>query len=224
MKHQLLLISILCLSGCMSVPKGVTPKPDVAPVQQSVGKLQASTTKTREYVGKTKESQDQAIDSVRKATESLEKYTGTDGAVASAKSSLVDATNQLESARQYNQWADTELANAWKYEGDAKQQITVLSGQIDTAHANETVAVTAVEKWKPIIDQVNSWWGLGAFAYGFKRLASHLLILSLVLGALGVVVFFVFPAAIPVVVALFRKVSSMIGSLVSLVTGLFRKK
>ncbi len=169
----------------MSVPKGVAPKPDVAPVQQSVGKLQASTTKTREYVGKLKESSAQSTAAVQRAVNDLDRYTGTDKIIEDAKAQLKIAEDQQQLSNQYIGWADGELANAWTYETQAGDQIKTLSGQIDTAHANETVAVGAVEKWKPIIDQVNKFWGLGAFAYGAKILARHLLILVVALVVFG---------------------------------------
>jgi len=215
------LAALLLLIGCATAPTGVTPKPDISPVRESQVKVQQSVGKTREYVTKTRASEAQTAESIRKATESLEKYTGVNGAVDSAKTALKDAEAQIKAAQEYSQWADTELANAWKYSSDQKGQIDLLSGQIDVAHKNEETAVKYSLYAKPIIDQVNSYWGLGAFAYGFKVLSQHLFILMLVLGVVGVVVFFLFPAAIPLVAGLFGRMVSLVKGIVG---SLFRKK
>ena len=214
-KLRLLLASSVCLAllvSCTALPKGLTPKPDIRPVQQSAAKVQASVGKSREYVSKLKASEAGVTTSLGKVRRALDQ-SGDSQSVRDAKVSLSQAEAQRKISDQYIQWADTELANAWKYGEDEKQQILTLSGQIDTAHENERVAVAAVEKWKPIIDQVNSYWGLGAFAYGFKLLANHLLILTLVLGAVGVVVFLLFPALLPVALGFFRGLSSGVGKL-----------
>lgn len=102
-------------------------------------------------------------------------------------------------------------------------QIGTLSGQIETAHKNEQAAVEFNKYSKPIIDQVNSYWGLGAFLYGFKILARHLLILIAVLAVVALIVFglsFVFPAIIPFI----RMVGSFLASIFRSIGNLFRKK
>ena len=79
-----------------------------------------------------------------------------------------------------------------------------LDGQLrdQTAKANKLAddydtTQQQLAKQKVIIDQVNSHWGLGAFAYGFKVLFRHLIILAVVLIGLGIAVTilsFIFPA------------------------------
>lgn len=224
MKHKLLprLASLaLCLSicSCAGLPKGLTPKPDIRPVQTRVEQAHASVGRARTNLSKERESEQRVSDSLRKAKADLGRA-GDSQAVKDAQASLQEAEKQRLVSLQYREWADTELASSWRYLDEAKGQIVTLGTAIDKSHENERVAVAAVEKWKPIIDQVNSFWGLGAFAYGAKRLASHLFILVLVLGVGGAILFFVFPAAIPFVVGIFRGITSTIGRVFSI----FRRK
>lgn len=212
--HRVLsLCAALLLIGCATAPKGLTPKPDVRPVQESVAKAQASIGKTREDVVRLKQSQEKASDALKRANDYLDKFTGASQAVSDARKELDVVRAETDQARKYTDWADTELANAWKYETDAGERISVLSGQIDVAHQNEATAVAYSLKAKPVIDQVNSYWGLGAFAYGFKILARHLLIVALVLGVGGALLF-IFA----------RPVITLVATWFTVVISWFRKK
>jgi hypothetical protein len=55
-----------------------------------------------------------------------------------------------------------------------------------TTSKNLNIEIARAAADKAVVAQVNSWWGLGAFAYGIKRLLTHLLWL-----ALGIVVLIV---------------------------------
>ena len=186
----------IALVGC-ATPRGVTVKPDVRPVVESHQKAQASVGKSREYVTKIQDSQAKVSESLRRATESLNKYTGTDQVIADAKLALADATEKLRVSQEYAAWADTELANAWKYETEVGERVTTLSGQIDQAHKHEQDLADWQAKYEPVIKQVNKWFGLGAIIYGFQKLAKNILILGVILAVLAAALYglsFAFPA------------------------------
>jgi hypothetical protein len=191
-----LLLASLVLVGC-ATPSGVTPKPDIRPVIVSHQKAQASVGKSQKYVSQIKSSQAKVGESIQKAVSSLDKFTGASTAVEDAKKSLADAQNALSESQGYAAWADTELGNAWRYEADTGEKITTLSGQIDQAHKHEQELADYEAKTKPVIDQVNKWWGLGAFVYGAKVLSRHLFILAAVVAVIALALFalsFFFPA------------------------------
>lgn len=89
-------------------------------------------------------------------------------------------------------------------------QIVALGGQIDTAHKNEQAMADWKKANEPVITQVNKYWGLGAFAYGAKVLARHLLILGLILGVAGVVLWFFAPGVIKVVATGFSIIAAFL--------------
>lgn len=98
-----------------------------------------------------------------------------------------------------------------------EQDLNSVKAQLDTTQKNlndaQTVEIpklknqiasqaTELANDKIIVDQVNSRWGLGAFAYGFKMLFKHLLIMIAVLAvvAIGILVLsFFFPFIIPLI-------------------------
>jgi hypothetical protein len=168
--------------------------------------------KAREHLGKEREAEQRVSTSLGKVKTSLDSA-GDSQAIRDAQAALKEAEQQRVVSAQYRDWADTELSNSWRYLDDAKGQISILSGQIDVSHANEQLAVAAVEKWKPIIDQVNSWWGLGAIGYGLSLLAKHLLILVLALGVIGILLF-IFA----------RPVITLVATWLTVVVSWFRRK
>jgi hypothetical protein len=102
-------------------------------------------------------------------------------------------------------------------------QITDLSGQIEKAHKNEQDLARYNAYAKPIIEQVNRWWGIGGILYGFKVLSRHLFILIAVLAVLAVGVFalsFVFPAIMPFI----RMTGSFIGMFFRKLGDIFRRR
>lgn len=194
MKWQWLLASLV-LMGC-ATPRGVTTKPDVRPVIESHEKAQESVGKAQTHVTKIKESQSRVSESLRKATESLNKYTGTEQIITDAKLALKEATERLRVSQEYAAWADTELANAWRYEVEVGERVSTLSGQIDAAHKHEQELADWQAKYEPVIKQVNKWFGLGAIIYGVKKLAGNILILAAVLAVATGLIYalsFVFP-------------------------------
>lgn len=77
-----------------------------------------------------------------------------------------------------------------------QKQIVTLSGQVDKSYENEKELARYNAYAKPIIDQVNSMWGIGGIIYGFKVLSKHLFILLAVLAGLALAIFvlsFFFP-------------------------------
>ena len=206
------------LLGC-STPTGVTPKPDIRPAVVSHQQAQASVEKSRTYVTQIKSSQAKVGESIQQAVSDLDKFTGTSTAIDDAKKSLAVAQQDLVKSQEYAAWADTELANAWRYETDVGVKLTDLGKQIDTAHAHEEDLAKYEAYSKPIVDQVNKYWGLGAFIYGFKILAKHLFILGIVVGVIALALFalsFFFPI---IGVAL-----GAVKSVFSRVVNIFRRK
>lgn len=214
MKWPWLLASIF-LVGC-ATPRGVTTKPDIRPVIESHERAQASIGKTREHVTKIKESQSRVSESLRKATESLEKYTGTDQVISDAKLALKEATERLRVSQEYADWADTELANAWRYETEAGERISALGGQIDAAHKHEQELADWQAKYEPVIKEVNKWFGLGAIIYGVKKLARNIFILLGVL-AIAAAALYALSFAFPFVGLAFRWVIGVFRRVVNLV-------
>ena len=111
------------------------------------------------------------------------------GYFAKAKEQAAEQQKVLEEQDRENSVLD-QLAQG------QRQEIVRLSTEIETAHKNELAAVAWRKSNEPVITQVNKYWGLGAFAYGFKVLSRHLFILLGVLAVLAAVLFalsFAFP-------------------------------
>lgn len=74
-----------------------------------------------------------------------------------------------------------------------------LKAQTDKANglaANYDKLSEANQALKKTVDQVNRYWGLGAFGYGFKRLVRHLFVLMIILAVVAAALFalsFFFP-------------------------------
>lgn len=208
--------------GC-ATPRGVTTKPDVRPVIESHERAQASVGKSQQYVAKIQDSQKSTAESLRRATESLEKYTGTDKVISDAKLALREATERLRVSQEYAVWADTELANAWRYEKEVGERVSTLSGQIDAAHKHEKELADWQAKYEPVIKQVNKWFGVGAIIYGVKKLAGNLLILAAVL-ALATGIIYALSFAFPIFGIAFRWVKGLVFVVLGKVGNIIRRK
>lgn len=65
-------------------------------------------------------------------------------------------------------------------------ELEIAKGQIDQIVRERDGAQAEANKMRPIVEQVNRWWGIGGVLYGFGRLAQHLLILLAVLVAIAI--------------------------------------
>jgi hypothetical protein len=96
----------------------------------------------------------------------------------------VEYNAAMESAAEADQRAADAYAQASlakQHADDTDKAVGVVKKQIDDAHNREVALKKDNDKMKPVYDQVNSKWGLGAFAYGFKVLSRHLLIMAAVI-------------------------------------------
>lgn len=109
----------------------------------------------------------------------------------------------------------------------ARKQLDEQLGQ-QTAKANKLAddfdALTkSTAKDKAIVKQVNSYWGLGAFAYGAVRLVKHLLIMAAVIAGLAVILLGL-SFAFPVIGVAFRAVGPLFSAVVSRATSIFHRR
>jgi len=144
--------------------------------------------------------------------------------VSRAKEYIVHAQAKAQEQELVIQETDQENARLDQIAQGQETQIVTLSGQIDQHYKNEEQAVKYNQYAKPIIDKVNSYWGLGAFAYGFKLLAKHLFVLGIVLAIVGVILWFFAPAALAAVGLAFRAVKGVLSKVVGSVTNIIRRK
>jgi hypothetical protein len=87
--------------------------------------------------------------------------------------------------------AQTQAINELQEENESRQKII----DIQTKNLNESRQEAADSK--RIVDEVNKYWGLGAFMYGAKRLGWRLLIVVIVVAAISVLLQVFVPWARP---------------------------
>lgn len=97
--------------------------------------------------------------------------------------------------------AETAAANAAASSAEASakaadDRAALAEQQAKTQHDELERSAKENEKMRPIVKEVQSWWGIGGIIYGFKRLAVHILILIAVLLVLGIVLAIAAPGAI----------------------------
>lgn len=118
----------------------------------------------------------------------------------------------------------TQRANETQAELSSQgEAIVVLQGNIQKSHDNEVALAKYNAYAKPIIEQVNKYWGIGAFFYGFKVLGRHLFILAIVLVSIAlilVVLSFIFPA----LGAFLRAAGAVIAAIFRRIGDIFRRK
>ncbi len=93
---------------------------------------------------------------------------------------------------------------------------------LQTKNLNETRQLAADQK--KIVDEVNKYWGLGAFVYGAKRLGWRLLIVAVILSILGFALNLFVPALQPLFAGIVGFIVKIPGRIARFVTGLFRRK
>jgi hypothetical protein len=114
--------------------------------------------------------------------------------------------------------AQTKAIDDLQAENESRQKII----DLQTKNLNESRQEAA--DLKKIKDQVNAYWGLGAFLYGAKRLGWRLLIVAVILSVLGFVLNLFVPELRPLFTAIVGFFVKIPGRLARFVTGLFRRK
>ncbi len=136
--------------------------------------------------------------------------------VERAKEYIVHAQSKAQEQQLVIEETDRENARLDQIAQGQQTQIITLSGQIDEHYKNEKKAIEYNQYAKPIIDQVNKWWGLGAFVYGAKVLSGHLLILALVI-SLAAGVLYALSFAFPFIGLAFRFVRRLFSRVVNII-------
>lgn len=191
LKASNLALLLACLLVGCGTPSAVTPKPDIHPVAVSNQRIQAETKQVKTLTGKS-----------RAVTTALQGDLNS-GNVAAAK---IKAAQLQQIADE----VDKHVVTLEELGKGQEKEIVSLGGQIETAHKNEQVLGDWKKANESVIEQVNKYWGLGAFAYGAKVLARHLLVLSLVLSVAGVLLYFFAPAVFAAIMAGFRLVTAFV--------------
>src|SRR2546430_6801107 len=105
-----------------------------------------------------------------------------------------------------------------------EKDIGTPSGQIEESHKNEQTLADWKKANEGVIEQVNKYWGLGAFAYGAKVLGRHLFWLSLIGGVAAIALLIFAPAVFGFLKTFFGAALTVITSIISRIAGLFKKK
>lgn len=202
-KLVLLLASALIL-GC-STPAIVTPKPDVRPVATSNQKIQSETKQVKTLTGRSRE----VTKSLRADLEA---------------GKIVEAKAKADQLQQIAEEVDQHVVTLEELGKGQEQEIVRLGGQIETSHKNEQALATWKKDNEDVVKQVNKYWGLGAFAYGFKVLFRHLFIAAIVLVVIGGLLWFFVPAAVPFIRMIGAFFAGLFNKARVVITGLFRKR
>ena len=120
-----------------------------------------------------------------------------------------------EKVHQQEQVLAEESRRAQEAESTVREQsgqIGTLGDEIKTAHKNEKELAKYNAYAKPIVEQVNSMWGIGGIIYGFKVLAKHLFILLAVLAGVALV-FMVLSFFFPAIGAFIRMAGSWLAAI-----------
>ena len=122
-------------------------------------------------------------------------------ALAGQASALAEADQAKQSA--------TDSAASAAYE---KTLLDTAVAQSKEEQAQLKKAATENAQMRPIVKQVQSYWGIGGIIYGFKRLAAHLLILAAVIAVLVVGIWILSiaaPATAPIIMLALRAVGGV---------------
>ncbi len=103
-------------------------------------------------------------------------------------------------------------------ENESRQKII----DLQTKNLNESRQEAADSK--KIVDEVNKYWGLGAFLYGAKRLGWRLLLVAIGLSVIGFLLNMFVPFLQPFFAGAVRFIISIPGKIGRFVMGLFRRK
>jgi hypothetical protein len=192
------LIAILCLlssvfGGCSSPSIKVGPMPNVAAVI-------SSNTETRAHI----KNVDQDITKLLQL------------ARAPVRDRSTDPTQLLLHAQ-------SEIAFAKSSAEMTERRALVAEAAVLSEHGELKRCATENAAMRPIVAQVHKWWGIGGIAYGFVRLAKHLLILAAVIIAIGVAVL-ILSFFFPVIGVAFKAIGPLFGAVMSRIGSLFRRK
>jgi len=93
-------------------------------------------------------------------------------------------------------------------------------GQIDTLKVQATEVAKKADKLQGVVNEVNSWFGLGGIVYGAKRFVSTALVAIIIFGVLFVALRF-FAAMNPIAGAIFSIFEHFASYAISLIKGIF---
>jgi hypothetical protein len=133
--------------------------------------------------------------------------------------------NEIESGEL--QQAKQAVIDAQTSAQSAGEKAVTAEAQAKAEHAELVRSATQNASMRATVKQCNSYWGLGAFAYGFKRLATHFLILGAAIVVLVIVLLVFVPAAGPILGAIWAIVRRMFGAIGAVLGNLiarFRKQ
>ncbi len=164
-----------------------------------------------------------------------------DGAIITANELTIDGTKlraDLKAVSESLNAAVWENANLKVTIGSQDSRISVQEKTIDelaqaneerqkvidlqTKNLNETRQLAADQK--KIVDEVNKYWGLGAFFYGAKRLGWRLLLVAIGLSVIGFLLNMFVPFLQPFFAGAVRFIISIPGKIGRFVMGLFKRK
>lgn len=213
MKSRILvLVCGLLLGACATAPRNYVP-PDSAKLRASTARVSKAVDSAHASARAAKAKVDEARLRQKEISTEVKKLKDVPPELI-AKIDAQDAT--LGEAGVHQEALETHLTEADKAKADVEKDKTdyfAKAQKLADDATKDNHRSLAVEQ------EVNSGWGTGAFIYGFKRLAKHLIILGLVLiGLLAILLvasFFV-PALGPVL--------SIATSAWSRFMGLFRSK
>lgn len=196
--HTLAVIAIVlalhAFVGCSAAPIKINPLPDVAAVR-------SSNTETRRHIKQTQEHIENVDQDITKLL-LLARAPVRDGAA--------DPVELLLHAQGEIAFAKNAAAQSAKTAALTETRALVAEAQVKTEHDELQRCADENAAMRPIVEQVNKWWGIGGIAYGFVRLGKHLLILAAVIVALGVALF-VLSFFFPVVGVAFKAIGPLFG-------------
>jgi hypothetical protein len=193
--YYAIIISGACLCSC-AAPR-VTPRftqPSTAPIARSI-------TDARKNVSSAKDK--------AKAIEQAE-------ANPQVKLQIIELRTYLDNALQA---LDTSESERLRLDEQLKNQTNSANKLAD----DHDKAQAKIKSQSVTIDKVNSYWGLGAFAYGLGVLFKHLLILALVV-VVALAILFGLSLAFPAIGGAISFVSELAGAAIKRIRDVVRKR
>ena len=207
------IILAITLSFASAAPLALTNKPDpkVTAIQENLVKLGYLKGSADGYAGPATNAALARYQS--KAPAPKAGMTSTQRKLAqSARAEVVAAlagqASALAEANQAKQSAADSAASA----ASEKTLLDQAKAQSITEQAQLKKAATENAQMRPIVKQVQSYWGIGGIIYGFKRLAAHLLIMAAVIAVLVVGIWILSiaaPASAPIITLVLRAVGGV---------------
>lgn len=226
-----LLLAALVLCSCSQVP--YTPAPAIAPVSvQPIVDSNARVKKGNQAIAKGNAAIGAQLEI---ATAKLDKAI-IDGQQATIDKNqldadLKDASAALDAATQQKIAQDATIAaqdqtitDQVTVINDFKAKDAVRQKLVDKQTGELTTSRAKIANYEVVENEINAYWGLGAFWYGIKRLGWHILILVAILAALGFLLNMFVPALQPPFAAIVKWFVAIPGVVVAFLNNLWPKK